>query len=214
MDFDLLVADCSNLGIEYVAYGCLSGHVSADHHTPAVLLNYPAEWVDEYFSQGLADNDPVVRNTLSAGRPLCWHELATCKDERNVLQAAAAHGLRHGFAMPILGPGGARFCLSFGASSALDSKQTYQAIGLGAMFHAKALASFDGELFAHPLQEITRKQQRILHHLAQGASGDEIADALGITRDGVNFHLRKIYSKLSKGNAAAAIAAATRLGIA
>ncbi|WP_068087377.1 LuxR family transcriptional regulator [Polycladidibacter stylochi] len=213
MSFARLAAQCNELGIEYVAYGCLSGHVGIDHRSPAVLLNYPDAWVDEYFEQELNANDPVINNCVKAGIALDWHELTSCKQETRVLEAAASHGLRHGFAVPLLGPGGARFCLSFGSTQRIDRQQTDQAIGAGAIFHSQSLATYDTDLFSHPLQSLSPRQKEILQYLAAGMSGEEIADTLNITRDGINWHLRKVYSKLENGNAATAISAAARLGI-
>jgi DNA-binding NarL/FixJ family response regulator len=54
------------------------------------------------------------------------------------------------------------------------------------------------------IENLTPREKEVLEHLVRGNQFKQIADALGISLDGVRFHVRKIYEKLhvhSRGDA-------------
>ena len=58
--------------------------------------------------------------------------------------------------------------------------------------------------------KLTKRQEEILHYIAKGLSNRDIASMLGISEDGVKFHLRSLFAKLGASNRAEAIAIALR----
>lgn len=58
-----------------------------------------------------------------------------------------------------------------------------------AYFHGQATAAKEAE-------KLTNREREVLELVAQGFSNKEIAEKLGITVDGVLFHLKHIYQKL------------------
>lgn len=74
-----------------------------------------------------------------------------------------------------------------------------------------------GELPRHPeheLSELTEREADILRHLAQGASNQEIAEALHVSEKTVRNRLSEIFSKLRLNNRTQAALFALREGIA
>jgi two-component system, NarL family, response regulator LiaR len=66
----------------------------------------------------------------------------------------------------------------------------------------------------HRLSELTEREATILRLLAQGASNNEIADALGVSEKTVRNRLSEIFSKLRLNNRTQAALYALREGIA
>ena len=58
--------------------------------------------------------------------------------------------------------------------------------------------------------KLTKRQQEILRHIAKGLSNRDIANGLGISEDGVKFHLRSLFTKIGAANRTEAVAIALR----
>ena len=52
--------------------------------------------------------------------------------------------------------------------------------------------------------KLTKRQQEIVRFIARGLSNKDIATSLGISEDGVKFHLRSVFAKLNVANRAEA----------
>lgn len=63
------------------------------------------------------------------------------------------------------------------------------------------------------LEPLTHREEEVLHLLAQGASNQEIADALVIVADTAKRHVGSILSKLGVGNRTQAVLRAHSLGL-
>ena len=55
------------------------------------------------------------------------------------------------------------------------------------------------------VQELSKKEQRVLHCLAQGMSNQKIAEALFVSPNTIKTHTRNIYSKLGVNNRVQAV---------
>jgi ATP/maltotriose-dependent transcriptional regulator MalT len=72
------------------------------------------------------------------------------------------------------------------------------------------LGAIDG---APPDSGLTPREIEVLALAADGLSGPELAQALGLSATTVNTHFKNIYVKLGVRNRAAAVAKAMRLGV-
>ncbi|AHH94031.1 hypothetical protein GCM10010174_85000 [Kutzneria viridogrisea] len=63
------------------------------------------------------------------------------------------------------------------------------------------------------IPELTERERAVLRLVARGASSAEAAAELGITADGVNYHLTRLTARLSVPNRAALIARSYTLGL-
>lgn len=65
----------------------------------------------------------------------------------------------------------------------------------------KVIQYFSGqEQKNHELDSLTPREFQVLEHLSSGLGNKEIADHLGVSVEGVRWHLRSIYSKLHVHN--------------
>ncbi len=64
-----------------------------------------------------------------------------------------------------------------------------------------------------PLEALTPRETEVLRFLAAGATSREIASALGVTENTINFHVKNILSKLRLKNRAQAAVYAVRSGL-
>jgi DNA-binding CsgD family transcriptional regulator len=61
----------------------------------------------------------------------------------------------------------------------------------------KVIAHFrEQETAATDLESLSAREREVLDHVVRGLSNKEIVDRLGITIEGVRWHLRHIYQKL------------------
>lgn len=61
--------------------------------------------------------------------------------------------------------------------------------------------------------ELTPREHDVLALLAEGLSNDDIAERLGVTRDGVKIHLKHVYEKLGVGDRVSAVNESRRRGL-
>lgn len=90
----------------------------------------------------------------------------------------------------------------------LHAARTQEDIRVPAWLQSAPLRTGSG-----PEEPLTRKELRILRHLATGASNREIAALLFISEGTLKWHLHNVYRKLGCRNRSGAIAAARREGL-
>lgn len=73
--------------------------------------------------------------------------------------------------------------------------------------------NISGKLQGTSNDALTKKQQEILHMLAEGYSNKEIATKLGVTIGTIKSHIHHIFSKLSVGSRTKALIRAQELGL-
>jgi Response regulator containing a CheY-like receiver domain and an HTH DNA-binding domain len=62
-------------------------------------------------------------------------------------------------------------------------------------------------------QELTEREEEVLHYIVRGLSNKEIATAMGLSENTVKTHVRKILTKLNARSRAEAAAFAVRTGL-
>ena len=80
-----------------------------------------------------------------------------------------------------------------------------------ASFRSTPIPSFLVEPREHDL--LSHREETVLLFVGAGRSNKEIARELGVTPETVKTHLKRIFSKLSAGTRAQAVARATSLGL-
>lgn len=78
---------------------------------------------------------------------------------------------------------------------------------------AGEVAGAKAQAGAPPFETLTEREKKILVLLAQGASNDDIASQLFVSRNTVKFHLKNIYAKLGANSRLHAINAARGMGL-
>lgn len=204
--FAILTNTSLKLGLPHLVYGDFSGEDPFEDKNPIMAISYPTDWVEEYFDEGLLYADPVNRHLLSAGKATTWGALAHSAADRRFFDRAASAGLDHGLSMPLFGPQGTKFALSFSSCDPIHDEQMMQAKLLGEMCHAIYLEKMWPAMADNVT--LSETQKRVLELVAHGRTTTEVADALGMTIDGVNYQLRKVAEKLGTRNLTHSVAVA------
>lgn len=102
-----------------------------------------------------------------------------------------------------------------------ELSSTLEAVAAGVSALSPALAARIVDEFTRagrttaeaPLEALTPRETEVLRFLAAGATSREIASALGVTENTINFHVKNILSKLRLKNRAQAAVYAVRSGL-
>lgn len=217
--FDILLKHAERLGFPRIAYGCIKGDfekVRENLPSPAITLNYPDFWVSHYFESGYMTVDPVVVQSPKRLEAFEWQVAARSPYgnslEQQIVNEANEAGLHKGISVPLHGPGGDCFVLSF-AMSDKDSvpKDIKSMLSLVAyQFHVSFLHQIGAQYSIEG--ELSEQALEILKWAAQGKTQAEISDILRISHDGVKYHIEQIRKKLKTNNLANSIYEAMRRG--
>ena len=217
--FTLLEQACRDLGIDWLAYGALTNHViynARRYKAPAVVLNYPDDWVRHYFEAGYQDIDPVVTLTPSLRSPYLWDDLdrhtRLTDEQRRFMDQARDAGLRSGVSVPLHGPFGNVSVVS--AACREDNPDVRHSApilnALVAQFHNVYTDLVLGIRQIPPTAQLTERERECLLWSARGKSSWDIGMIVGISEHTVNFHLKNAMAKLEAGSRVVAIVKAIR----
>jgi|GEM_PF-109410 len=194
--------------------------VSISRPAQFIISGYPKEWRVRYDACGYMTIDPVLASALGRVRPFSWDELdQSSPPVRRFFEDAAAHGLRHGFTVPIHGAHGNFSLLSLAREAPLPqasgglSRLYGDAHWLALHLHERlcGLVSRDGEFEVHT-PRLSGRERECLSRAAQGYSASAIGQDLHITERTAVFHLNHAMEKLGARSRQHAIALAAMLG--
>ncbi len=160
----------------------------------------------------------LIENTTSTGRIRSVIEAEMLRalasqaaDEHRAAEAALAESLAlaasHGFVRMFLDAGPPMLALLRGAADSSADRNVSN--------YARTLLSVaqKANVMQHPADILTERQLEVLHHMAEGASNQDIADALVISVGTVKSHIFQIMSKLDAQNRTEAVGKARSLNI-
>lgn len=186
-----------------------------------LISSYPADWTRRYLESRYERLDPVIRQTLDRSRPFQWGlDAAPCRLSRRqqqLLEEAAAFGIRCGFTIPIYDGRSAVASITFAADgrpSAFRCTVEAHAEALQLMaffFHAHARRKLASQRVVEGVT-LSPREFECLQWSARGKSAWEIGRILGISRRTASFHLDNTKAKLgvrTMRQAVARLAAAT-----
>jgi DNA-binding CsgD family transcriptional regulator len=209
----------AELGYDRVMYSVLvKGGSRRDVPSPAIMRNYPDDWVRYYVAKGYVERDPVRRACIRARGPLTWNELATApqfpKSDLKIFPEAKEAGLHDGVAVPLHGPGGE--VLGVGLASSAGGTDAKRLLGhlnvLSVQFHiAYSALAFPEETYEGI--RLTPREREILQWCLQGKSSWAIGEILQLSEKTVEWHLSRAYSKLSVSGRIPAVVKALSLGL-
>lgn len=212
---NVLSGASNNLGFAHCAFGY---HTRTPFHSRNVVIksSYPAPWVSRYLDQHYLEIDPIARLDVRDLTPTVWND-DLFVDAKHLWDDASAAGLRVGISQPCWDARGrcgvfslARDCLTLGAHE-IEALRPY----LAALSHlSMTCISTIADRQRPDTTEInlTRREIEILRWTADGGSAKSISNALDISADTVNFHLKNCMRKLNASSKVAAAAYAIAYG--
>ncbi|RWA95910.1 LuxR family transcriptional regulator [Mesorhizobium sp.] len=219
--FEQLAAFVLNFDCPWIAYRSLTPDqtlLKSVRRDPAVLRNYPDEWLKRYFKMGYDRIDPIVKTSRKRVGAFRWSDVykdvSTTEDERRVFDEAATFGLRRGISVPLHGPHGGFAIMSFARPSDREFRSgTLIYLQLAAFyFHLKVsqLANLSG---IGDIPKLSLRERECISWAARGKSSWEIGKILGISTNTVNFHIKNLKAKLRSSSRTAAAIKAVDFGI-
>jgi LuxR family quorum sensing-dependent transcriptional regulator len=181
-----------------------------------MLLNgWNPAWSNHYFKHNLVKDDPVGAFCFKSIGPFEWREApydpVRWPEAKQLMNAAADVGMRHGFCVPIHTPAGFQAVVSVAGEHVDLSPYAKRALHLMALYaHDKAVAVVRPHESRRRL--LTKREREILSWTAVGKTAWEISRILGISEATVVDHLRAAAIKLETPNKVATVVAALRRG--
>lgn len=220
--FALLEDAAGGVGFDQIAYGALTEHSTygtSEDRAPAVVLNYPSDWVQHYFEHNYAAVDPVVVYSPRIRAPFTWEWLAKVQDlrpeEQLVLDEGWEAGLKNGVTVPLHGPFAsvAVVCFASSTGGADPDAQLGRLQALATQFHTAYLDFLQGRVPAAPGVCLSEREGECLLWSARGKSSWDIGMILGISEHTVNFHFKNTMRKFGTTSRIVAVVKAIRLGL-
>lgn len=209
----LFVAALHDVGYDRFLYASLRGPGS---DTPALVRNYPDDWMRTYVALDYRVNDPVRQRVGHARGPFTWDAVMRgrlTRQQRRLMLEADEAGLRDGVAVPIYLPRGE--VVGFGLASSMGGTDPDTHLNrlylLALQFHTVWGAL--GTPQALPPPRLTARELEVLKWCAQGKSNWAIGEIMAISEHGVHYHLRNILRKLAVDSRTTAVVKAYHLGL-
>ena len=177
---------------------------------------FPAAWLAHYRDTGLRAIDPIPTYTFKMARLTYWREaLAACAEFEGTsryAEAMQAHGLVHGFGLPLYGPH------SRNAYASCDFDRPMDRDGDGMLLldvrlihqiaHQRLCVLLDREQKAPTLSD---RETEVLQWIVRGKSTVDIGAILSISPETVRTYTQRIYSKLDTADRVGATVKALKL---
>ncbi len=215
--FRLFLDALAALGYDRVMYSALA-NMAQGGTSPAIMRNYPDDWIRHYVEQGYVQSDPVRRTCITARRPFAWSEIDRSPDfsakHLKIFAEARSAGLYDGVAIPLHGPYGEVMGVGLASSTGgTDPLRHLNKINvLATQFHT----AYTG-LVAPPLAPVavrlTEREREVLKWCLAGKSNSIIGEVLSVSEKTIEFHLTNIFTKLDVSTRVAAVVKALHLGL-
>lgn len=208
--FDLLQAMTRQMGFDHFA---LVHHVDLrpvqklnDHLVTsdfAVLSDYPQFWVDQYISEAIVSDDPVLVASQRMASIFEWQDvpklLALTAAQREITERTKQAGLDNGFTVPVHIPGeingSCHFAVATGHDLPRDNRYMAQSVGTFAFQAARNLMDRLRGSPQVPPPQLTGRQLECVILAGRGKSNWEIGVILGISQETVKQHLSDAQSR-------------------
>ncbi len=218
----LMERAAADFGFDRYAYCALTGHDRYDaggNPPPAVAHNFPADWIDYYFSHKYERKDPVVLVAPETERPFLWSDLDAAysldRAQITLMRQAAESGLKSGVGVPLHGPRNNVCLVTFAAGDGHPDPgvQLPKLEVLAAQFHAAYSAIGRSENDRRSRVVLSIRERDCLQWIADGKSSREIGRVLNLSENTVNFHVKNALYKLEANTRTLAVVKAIRYGL-
>lgn len=208
-------------GFNHYAYCALTRHErydAGDNPAPAVVHNFPADWINFYFGQNYQTIDPVVLFAPQLDRPFFWNGLdqkfPLDRMQKTILQQAGEAKLHDGIGVPLHDAQGNVCLMTFAADdSHPDPTAELSTLNaLAAQFHLvyKTIGLTDIDSTTVPL--LSKRERECLQWIARGKSTWEVGMILHISENTTKYHIKNATSKLNSHTRTQAVLAAVQCG--
>lgn len=174
----------------------------------AVLSDYPQFWVDQYISDSIIADDPVLVASQRMASVFAWDTIPEIiklsHAQTEVIEKTQRAGLVNGLTVPVHIPGELNGSCNFAVASGreLPRKNIYmaQSIGVFAFQAARNLMARLRDMPGTPPPKLTGRQIECIVLAGKGKSNWEIGAIMGISPETVKQHLSDAQSRYDVTN--------------
>ena len=221
--FSILEKAMASYGFDRVLFSLMTDHInlnkSAGH---GLMRNYPDDWMAHYTDKNYQDIDPVRQYVFQAPTAFLWEDMERhikfSKEQKKCMAEAKEAGLNNGIAFPMRGPVGS--LAGIGAASSVKkseiSSDELALLNVACQQFYVAYTNLESKKNAansHSNIRLTNRETEVLKWCAQGKTTWEISVILGLSEDGVLFHLKNVMKKFSTSSRVYAVMQAIRMGL-
>ena len=163
-----------------------------------VLSDYPQFWVDQYISDGIVVDDPVLIASQRTNVGFAWDTvpdlLKLTPSQREITERTHRAGLVNGFTVPANVPGelngSCNFAIAAGRDLPRQNLAMAQLVGSFAFQAAREVVARQRKIEIHEPPRLSQRQLECIVLVARGKSDWEIGKILGISEETVKWHLK------------------------
>ena len=217
----LATLDCVTMALEtalgrfgvesFIVTGPLAKDQSFDDLV--IASRWPPEFFMLYVENDYVRCDPLAQQSIQSRMPFEWNaeSYRSHADPRvaEIMTRAADFGLKHGYLVPIHGPGGYEGSVSMAGADLDVSGRAKAALHLIALYAFDRMRRLRGPRFDRK-SPLTAREREVLTWAAQGKSASQISQALRISKRTVDEHTQTAARKLGAANRTQAVAIALR----
>ncbi|HEX3637388.1 MAG TPA: autoinducer binding domain-containing protein [Paraburkholderia sp.] len=214
--FSILSRASLDLGFSYCAFGYVN-RVPFCSRNIVIKSSYPERWVSRYREKEYLRVDPIAKLESGDLTPVIWGDRLFA-DAKHLWDEARSAGLAIGISQPCWDARGqfgvyslAREGTPVGFSEIKTLRPFLLALGQLSMSCFSRIA--DQQSSTATEAKLTQREIEILRWTADGKSAKGISNALDISVDTVNFHLKNCKRKLNAQSKASAAAYAIAYGL-
>lgn len=185
--------------------------------TVVIQHGFSKEWMDLYERSDFRAHDPIPQRTMAHGASITWAEAlaadALTAGMHAFADALKAHGLVHGFGIPLFGPKGRN------AYSSFDFGKPAGEVEPGIVAFLTALSQASHQRICQLLERdrampsLSDRENEVLNLIAAGKSNTDIGTILNISPETVRTYSTRIYDKLGTRDRIGASIKALKLGL-
>jgi DNA-binding CsgD family transcriptional regulator len=223
---DLATFEKRLLGMAHdLGFGLVSGAlvienlVEKDKYQYHAFGNTPQEFLDASFQASSAARDPVLKRLKELSIPFCYNQdLYVQEGAGDLWEEQAAFGYRAGVAVALHLPGHQHFLLGVDREQSLPNNGAELSRLMADLqflaVHAQSAAlSILGPKQTLQVPKFSAREIEVLKWTRSGKSAWETGQILGLSEQGVNYHMRSIFLKLDVSSKHQAVLRAIDLGM-
>jgi DNA-binding CsgD family transcriptional regulator len=185
--------------------------------TSVYAEGFSEEWMELYADAEFRAKDPIPERVMRYGALMTWKEAMEAgpntPENLEYFAAMKAHGLEHGFGLPLFGPRARDAYASFDFGKPVEQvpeKRLDTVRGVAQAGHHRIGWLIDRNV---DVPKLSVRETEVLRWVALGKSTSSIAAILDLSPDTVKTYAKRIYAKLDANDRIGAVVKALRLGL-
>jgi len=182
---------------------------------PVFITDWSDEWREHWWSNDYMQHDPIIQFLLKSRKPFSWstaYQYAS-RFGKKIMDSSHEHDFHDGIAFPITTGVGPMGCVSLGADEVPFDPQILAMVEIVSINCYMHMVKLRGGGQEHVTTKLSKRENEIMHYVAEGKTNWEIAKVLELTENTIKEYLKNVACKLNTVNRAHAVSTAIRSGL-